>query len=132
MKDKLEYIVTIRPGYIHDIEGLLKEIKDKYVEFEYIIERANAQTVRSEYILGIEPSSFKLLKEKIYILLGVGSISPIIGLTLVKKNEDNLILAKIDLDKKNIKVFLTHDILENIETGDIENELKEINILIGK
>jgi hypothetical protein len=135
MKDNLqwlEYIITIRPGYIHDMEGLLKEIKGKYEEFDYIIERAIAQTVRSEFILGITPKNFKLLREKIYILLDVGSISPIILLTLVRKNEDNLILAQIDLEKKKINVFLTHDILENIETGDIENELAEINILIGK
>jgi hypothetical protein len=133
MKDKsqrLEYIVTIRPGYIHDIEGLLKEIKDQYEEFEYIIERASAQTVRSEYILGITPSNFKLLKEKIYILLDIGSISPIIALALIRKNEDNLILVRIDLDKKDMEVFLTHDILENMETGDIENELTEIHMLI--
>lgn len=133
MKDKtqwLEYIITVRPGYIHDVEGILKDIKNKHEDFEYIIERAKSQTIKSEYIIGIEPHSFKLLKEKLYTLLDAGSISPIIMLGLIRKSEDNLIVAQIGLDKKDVNVYLRHDILENIKTEDIENELTEINLLI--
>lgn len=59
-------------------------------------------------------------------------IKLIIILTLVRKNEDNLIVAQIGLDKKYVNVFLNSDILNTIETEEIEKELTEINMLIDR
>ena len=124
----LEYILTIRPGYIYDIEGILKDLKNIYENFEYVKERSKSQTVRSEYIIGVTPQNFKLLREKIYHIYNSGAISPIIVLALIRKHLDNVIIAQIGLDKKDVNIFLNTDSM----SIDIKNELEEISIFMAR
>lgn len=127
----LEYIVTIKPGFMYDVKSILDQIKDKNRNFEYIIEKALTQSPFSEYIIGLTPINFKMCLVKILELYKSGVISRFINFALIRKKGSNVMLVRIELDRKDINVLITKpEIINIIEKYNVMDEISEIRTIL--